>query len=320
MKNRIFTLALALLLVLCLSLPALADTGYTGEINPETGEPYGEDAVRDTGDRVALSGSMYYDWTTHDYVYPIPGSLGEVHVGAADGMVLTSPVAIVPGTDTSVTVHHNGSEYKGNLYNCSEAGEYVISALVGGTTRRLMSFTLVGRSTSVLHTFVVPDGFYIIDAMREGESVYVDRYSVDMEAEGLYSIEYECSATNLVYKLETTIDRTPPSLSFRGKVDPQGRVRSKVEFEGLQYGDTIYMTRSGTAAAPELKSDGTGVVYDPGAYAMIVTDAAGNSVEYDFIILQYLDLQSWAFFLLVLAIFAAVISYIIVRRKRLKIG
>ena len=320
MKKRITTLALVLLLLLCLSLPALADTGYTGEINPETGEPYGEDAAKDSGDRVALSGSMFYDWTTHDYAYPIADSLGEVHVTAADGMILTTPVTIRPGTDASVSVYLNGSEYTGSLSSCTEAGEYVISALIGGTTRKLMGFTLVGKTTNAVHTFVAPDGFYIIDAQRNGESVYLDRYTADMEEEGAYTIEYECSATNIVYKLETSIDRTPPSLTFQGKADGQGRIRSRLDFQGLASGDRIYLNRSGTVTAPELNGDGTGAIYDPGNYVMIVTDAAGNSVEYKFIILQYLNVQSWAFFLLVFAVVAAVITYIVVQRKRLKIG
>ena len=320
MKKRIAALALTLLVLLGLSLPAAADTGYTGEINPETGEPFGDDASQVTGDRVALSGTMLYDWTTHDYAYPIADSLGEVHVSVADGMALTTPVTIQPGSDASVTVYCNGREYTGSLSSCSEVGEYVISVLVGGTTRRLMGFTLVGKTTNLLHTFVVPDGFYIVSAERDGENVYLDRYSVDMEAEGSYRIEYECTATNLVYRLETTIDRTPPSLVFRGKLDSQGRVRSKLEFEGLENGDRIYLSRSGTQVVPELNGDGTGTIYDPGTYVMVVTDAAGNNVEYDFIILQYLNLQSWAFFLLLFAVVAVVIAYIVIQRKRLKIG
>ena len=41
MKQKFITLALALLALFALSLPAAADTGYTGPINPETGEVLG---------------------------------------------------------------------------------------------------------------------------------------------------------------------------------------------------------------------------------------------------------------------------------------
>ena len=196
----------------------------------------------------------------------------------------------------------------------------MVSALVGGQPKRLMSFTLLGKTSNLLHDFVVPDGFYILEAMRDGESIYEDRYSLNLEPEGVYYIEYECSSTNLVYKLETTVDRTPPGLVFQGKLDSQGRVRSKLEFRGLEPDDRIYLERSGEAVVPELNSDGTGTVYDPGNYRMLVMDAAGNSVQYDFIILQYFDLQSWMFFLLVVLVVCAVAAYIILQRKRLKIG
>ena len=122
------------------------------------------------------------------------------------------------------------------------------------------------------------------------------------------------------YKLNLTVDRTPPALLFSGKLDRQGRVRSKLDFQGLQNGDRIYLTRSGNVVEPELNGDGTGTVYDPGNYVMIVTDSAGNSVEYDFIILQYFNLQSWVFFILVVAVIAGVVGYVLVQRKRLKIG
>ena len=321
MKHRIISLALALLALLMLTLPALAaDTGYSGVIDPETGEPYDEETPESYGDRTALTKRMFYDWSTHAYVYPVTDALGEVHVSAADGMVLTTPVYIQPTAEASVVVYYNGSEYTGSLSSCSGAGEYVVSALVGGQPKRLMSFTLLGKTSNLLHDFVVPDGFYILEAMRDGESIYEDRYSLNLEPEGVYYIEYECSSTNLVYKLETTVDRTPPGLVFQGKLDSQGRVRSKLEFRGLEPDDRIYLERSGEAVVPELNSDGTGTVYDPGNYRMLVMDAAGNSVQYDFIILQYFDLQSWMFFLLVVLVVCAVAAYIILQRKRLKIG
>ena len=321
MKHRIISLALALLALLMLTLPAAAaDTGYTGVVDPETGEPYDDETPESYGDRTGLTKNMYYDWSSHDYVYPVSGSLGEVHVNAADGMVLTTPVYVRAGSDASVFVYLNGSEYTGSLNSCSAAGEYVVSALVGGQQKRLMSFTLLGKTSNLMHNFVVPDGFYVLEATRNGESAYEDRYSVDMEPEGAYTIEYECSSTNLIYKLETVVDRTPPALVFQGKQDKQGRIRSKLDFSGLASGDRIYLERSGEAVAPELNGDGGGTIYDPGSYTMLVMDAAGNTTRYDFIILQYFNLQSWMFFLAVVLVIAAVTAYIVLQRKRLKIG
>ena len=320
MKRYIALLALlALLPALCLPAAA-ADTDYTGVVDPETGEAYTEEASASGSGRIALSGTMYYDWTFHEYVYPIADSLGEVRASAADGMVLSTPVSVDPGSDASVKVFYNGSEYSGNLRNLNQAGEYVVSAQVGGQNQRLLGFTLVGGTTNVLHTFVAPDGFYILSAERDGEDIYMDRYNVDMEPEGDYVIEYECGPTDMVYKLEVRIDRTPPALSFSGRIDSQGRVRSRLDFSGMESGGSIYLTRSGEAVEVEVDSEGFGSVPEPGNYAMIVTDAAGNRVEYDFIILQYFNLQSWIFFLIVIASLGTLAGYILVKRKRLKIG
>ena len=53
---------------------------------------------------------------------------------------------------------------------------------------------------------------------------------------------------------------------------------------------------------------------------MLVQDSAGNITEYDFIIMQYFNMQSWVFFLLVIAAVAAVGIYVLAQKKRLKIA
>ena len=321
MKHKLIILALCAVALLALCVPALAaDTGYTGPVDPETGNPEGETGQQDAGSRTALSATMYYDWNTHDFAFPIPDTLGEVHSNAADGMVLTTPVYLTLSGDVPVEVYRNGAAYTGDRGRIDAVGTYSVSASVGTQSRRLLSFTLVGSSTNALHSFLAPDGFFVREAARDGNPIYADRFSLSMETEGSYAVEYECSATDIVYKLETTIDRTPPALQFEGSADRQGRIRSALKFSGLQNGDGIYLTRFGEQVQPIFNGDGTGEVHDPGNYTMTVFDSAGNTVDYQFIILQYYNLQSWVFFLLVAAVLAAVVAYIIVKRRRLKVA
>ena len=320
MKETI-SLALCVLLLLLPWTTALASyNDYSGPLDPETYEPsYTSDEQSSTG-RVALSGSMYYDWTSRDYVYPTGDGQGDIHASVADGMVVTSPARVYTSGNVDLTAYLNGQVYTGNLSSMGATGEYVLSAAVNGQEQRVMGFTVTGDISNTVHTFVVPDGFVILDATRDGENAYEDRYSLSMEAEGLYVIEYQCQATSEIYRYTTQIDRTPPALTFSGRADREGRLRSQLDYSGLETGDTVYLTRSGVAVAPVLNGDGTGVIYDPGNYVMTVTDVAGNQVEYNFIILQYFNLQSWAFFLMVLAALVAVVVYVVIRRKRLKIG
>ena len=322
MVRKLLALALcALLGCVCLSaglFAAAADLDYTGVIDPESGEPAAEGS--EGSDRSALSGSMYYDWHTYDYVYPVSDSLGQVHSSAADGMVLTVPVSVWAENRVSIVVYADGAEYTGDLSRISAPGKYQVSAQVEGQNRRLFSFTLVGSSTNAIHTFLAPDGFYITEALRDGESIYLDRFSVGMEEEGDYEITYECPATDYKYTLKTRIDRTAPGLLFQGTVDRRGRIRSQLDFSGLEEGDSIYLTRSGEQVIPVLNGDGTGTIFDPGIYRMLVTDPAGNTVEYSFIILQYLNTQSWLLLLIVGATLAALIVYLVLQRRRLRIG
>ena len=322
MVRKLLTLALcALLCFLCLSaglFDAAADVDYTGVVDPESGEPAAEGSGG--ADRTALSDSMYFDWLTYDYVYPISDTLGQVHSSAADGMVLTVPVSVRAENRANIVVYADGVEYTGDLTRISAPGRYQVSAQAEGQNRRLFTFTLVGSSTNAIHTFLAPDGFYITDALKDGESIYLDRFSVNMEEEGDYEITCECPDTDYTYTLKTRIDRTPPGLLFKGTMDRQGRIRSQLDFSGLEPGDSVYLTRSGAQVAPVLNGDGTGTIFDAGIYRMLVSDPAGNSVEYNFIILQYLNFQSWLFFLIVGVTLAAVIVYLALQRRRLKIG
>ncbi|MBO5517427.1 MAG: hypothetical protein J6A42_05055 [Firmicutes bacterium] len=318
---RAFLAALLICLLAGGSVFAI-DTTYDGYLDPVTGDPLNGTTSYEAedGSRTIVTDGVYYDWNLHTYVYPIAGTLGEVYSDAADGMVLGESVAVSCTDDVTIRVYRDGEEVPGDLSNLNVPGSYVVNLDQGGNTRRMLGFTLVGSRTNAIHTFRTPEGFYISSVTMDGETVYTDRYSLDMELEGEYTVEYTCMATDMPYTLSTTIDRTPPVLTFRGKMDENNRMRSALLFEGLQQGDTIYLLRSGEHVQPTLNGDGTGAVYDPGNYIMRVFDAAGNETEYTFTILMYFNASSLAFFALVLAVVIAVIAYIIINRKRLKIG
>ncbi|MCR4725409.1 MAG: hypothetical protein K5772_08245 [Clostridia bacterium] len=299
------------------------NTDYSGELDPLTNLPVGSGTAGLTGDsvsRVPIYGNTYYDWNLHSFVYQVEGTLTEIYSDAADGMVSSSPVSVTATENSTIMVFRDGTQLSGDFSNLNTPGNYVVSAPSGSGNKKVFSFTIVGGRTNALHTFEVPDGFYVASVEKDGEVRFTDRYTVDMEEEGAYTVEYECMATDLSYTLQTVIDRTPPELSFRGKMDENNRMRSALLFSGLQEGDSIVLLRSGEEVLPTLNGDGTGGVYDPGNYVMRVYDAAGNMAEYTFTILIYLNRYSVFFIGIVLLTAAAVAGYIIFQRKRLKIG
>lgn len=319
---RAFLAALLICLLAGGSVFAI-DTTYDGYLDPVTGLPMDESggvSGEESGSRTIVTDGVYYDWSLHCFVYPIAGTLNEVYTDAADGMVLGDPVAVSASENVVLSVYRDGEEITGDLSNLNVPGTYVVNLVQGSNSRRMFSFTLVGSQTNILHTFRTPDGFYISNVTKDDEIVYSDRYSLDMELEGAYTVEYTCMATDLTYTISTVIDRTPPVLSFKGKMDENNRMRSALLFEGLQQGDSIYLLRGGEPVQPVLNGDGTGGVYDSGNYIMRVYDAAGNETEYVFTILMYFNASALAFFGLVLLVVVLVIVYVVMQRRRLKIG
>jgi len=317
--RRLAALLAALLLAISLAPAAFADTSYTGPIDPETNEPVA-DSRSEGRSQTALSDSCYYDRTTHDFAYPLSGVLTEVHASVADGMYVSTAVSVNDSGDGSVLIYKDGSPYTGDATNIRDIGSYTVSYRQGGSTRRLFSFNIIGKTTNLIHQFEVPDGFYITEAIRDEADIYQDRFTLDMEPEGHYTVTYEGLSTDLTYTLDVTIDRTPPALEFQGRVDSRQRVHSALSFSGMEEGDTIYLLQDGTEVEPELDYDGTGRILDPGNYIMRVYDAAGNMKEYSFTIMMYFNASSWLFFLLVIGVVAGVAVYIYLKRKKLKIG
>lgn len=300
-----------------------ADPNYTGTLDPLTGEPVntGEPLSGTTGGRVQVSSGVEYDFDHHRFVYDLGVNQGELRSTVVDGMVLGEAVSIDYTKDAPVSVYFNGKPVDGDLTRLAEVGDYVVTAQGDGRTRQLLHFIIVGKTTNAVHTFEVPDGFYVEEATRDGEDVYLDRYSVNMEEEGHYVVNYACFSTGVGYSLETDIDRTPPELTLSGKFNEEMRTRSAVKFTGLQEGDTVSVVNMGTAVKPELSSDGRGgALYDEGNYTLTVYDAAGNSTAYEFVILTYFDANSIVFFVLVLLCIGGVAAYVIVKSKKLKIG
>ncbi len=314
---------LLLILALCLPLRAAASSiDYSGALDPQTNEPVRSDDP-ETGPasgRVPLSSTMAYDWNTHDFVFSVGNSLNEIHCSAADGMIVDKPVTLSTGADNSIIVFRNGSEYTGSLSTIKDVGDYVVSSQQAGDKVRVMSFMIVGKTTNAVTIFSPPDGFYLTEVTRDEQPVYFDRYNARMDLEGLYHVEYECIATDVVYTLDTTIDRTPPSLTFEGRINDEWQVRSALKFSGLEPGGSIVLNRGGVRVQPEINADGTGAVYDTGTYVMQVFDAAGNMTEYRFAILTYFTVSSLIFIALAVVILVGVTVYILVKRKNLRIG
>jgi len=311
--------ALCVLAVLCaLCAPAFAeiDPYYSGTVDSVTGEAT-EGSDTPSATRIRITNNMYYDREARSFIYPTGVSTYEVRASVADGMVVTEPVEISVDEGVELTLIRNGTVLEeSDLSHIADVGKYSVSVRVIDTTETLFSFAIVGAATNLPGGYTMPDGFYIIDATVNDEPADFDRNFIGMEQEGLYDVEYVCPDTAIHYHLMTTIDRTPPQVTLDGKLDKNGRFHSAVQVGGLQAGDSVAMTRDGTAV--DFPADGR--LTEAGVYQMQFYDAAGNAVAAQFTILVYLDLNSLLFFALVCVSLAGVLAYILVKRKKLKVA
>lgn len=333
--KRIIPLALCAALLLC--APALAapedgatdgtahgsaaenrfvgEIGYSGVVDAETG--YAPGATHGDETRVELSDTMYYDREAQVFVFPLDGG-AELRAGAADGMIVSEPVALSAEGELDVTVYRNGEAFEPENGVADQIGEYVVNRADGGMERRVMGFTVVGESTNAVTAYSMPEGFLVRDATLNGEEAPYDRYRVDMMAEGAYHIEYRCPLAGLERTLDVTVDRTAPELLLDGRLDGGGRVRSAVEFQALEDGVAIGVTRDGEPQRV-LLSGGAGRLTDTGSYVVNVTDPAGNTTTYEFTIVLYLDTNAAIFLALASLALAGVLGYVLWRRKNLRV-
>ncbi len=306
----------ALLCTLCAPAFAEIDPYYSGTVDTVTGEATGGEAAA-SATRIRITNSMYYDRDLRNFIYPTGVSTYEVRATVADGMIVTEPVEIIADEGAEVTLTRNGTVLTDtDLSHIADVGKYSVSVRVIDTTVTLFSFTIVGAATNLPGGYTMPEGFYIVGATVNEEEADYDRNFIGMEQEGAYDVEYVCPDTAIHYHLMTVIDRTPPQVTLDGKLDKNGRFHSAVQVGGLQPGDSVAMTRDGTAIA--FPSDG--VLSEAGMYQMRFYDAAGNAVAAQFTILVYLDLNSLLFFALVCVSLAGVLGYILVKRKHLKVA
>ena len=309
--QKTITLVLTAILTLLLCLPVFA-TDPAGDAGGDVNVP-----VPAEDGRSWLTNSMYYDTAARLFCYPVENSRSEIRANVADGMIVTNPVSI---QGVSVMLYQDGRLWNGDAANVTEPGEYVVMAEVAGKSTRIFTFPLVGSATSTVYAYHLPAGMYVNEAERDGEPIPYERASVPMQEDGLYHVVYECISTGVIYELSINVDRTPPELEFSGEIDENHRVHSALRFSGVQEGDIIKATLDGVSIDVYVNADGTGELPDSGRYIITVYDAAGNSTEYGYTVLLYLNASSLSFFLLLAACVLAIIVYVIIKRKRLEIG
>ncbi len=314
MIKRSFLLSLLVTVLLgAFCAPAYAEFGYSGPLDPETGEPLQSSAGSDAcSDRITVAEGVYYDRNRLGYVYTISNST-QLLCTVVNGMVVQEEVRVEPDSGVEVTVYRNGTALsEPDLTHIYETGDYVVEADVNGQRHQVLSFSVVGDVTCRLSGYTMPDGFAITEATLDGEETYYNRDYVSMAQEGHYVVDYRCDRSGLTYELDVTVDTTPPVLAL-SELNEKNQARGPVSLADIEDGASISITLDGKQISYKQQ------LTESGEYQIVLMDEAGNVTQYAFTILIYFDLNSLLFFSIALVAVVAVAAYIVISRKRLTV-
>ena len=118
-------------------------------------------------------------------------------------------------------------------------------------------------------------------------SVSIDqdgKQKVYLAETGSYNVELKDLLTGIIYMLDISIDHTAPNVVLVG-VDDGGTTRENITVMGLEKGDHVDIYRGkelifSKTATKEVTDPP--YLSEPGSYRLVVSDEAGNTVEYEF--------------------------------------
>lgn len=308
---------ITVLLVLCLCLlPVLTcgatsvydDINYSGVLGSFYDDGTGESSVANT--RITISDTCSYDSSKRLYYYST--NLGYITSDTFDGMMTTGSVKILAPEELTVTLFCDGQAVETDLTDIKEPGRYSLRySDNNGMDATVLSFTIVAPVTCSAGAYTLPAGFAVDTLTKDGEQIPAPAAYVPFEEDGIYRVEYHCTATGIRYTLNITVDTVPPEITLSGLKN--GSAWGPVTVSDIEKNGTVLVFRDGQA------EDFTEKLTKSGRYELVAVDEAGNKTSYSFTIMIYLNAGSFIFFLVLVLIAAGVGAYIILSRKKLRI-
>ena len=310
MKKSLF---LIIILTLCLTFVSAffvwAEDNESEAADGDVSEDVTEEEVEK--ETVTVSGEIYYNRTTGMFYFPVSDSQEYVSANIMDGMVTASKVILNIPSDLYISVYRNGKEYTYDGTSVSTAGSYSVNCTKSGTVVQICSFTIVGSVTGKLEGYRMPSNFAVKSVAIDGVAVDFDRTYVDFTEEGNYSVEYCCVPTGEIYTLNIGIDHTAPTLKLEAVKN--GSASGPVDISDVEKGAKLVVKRNGKTV------NESGTLTKSGNYILILTDAAGNSTQYQFTIQVYFNTNSIIIFIIIILGIGALLFYIYKSRTGLKV-
>ena len=193
-----------------------------------------------------------------------------------------------------ISVKRDGVEIENDSMTFDEHGYYEVTLEDRIGNQTVVKFYIIGHAFKDF-TYVADEGYAITDVWFTVDGFklsYVGDVTIGADGKQSYSLKdvgtYELVITELAtsktHRFSVTIDRTPPAATLVG-VEDGGRTREPVTLSGVEIGDLVEVYRNGELV---FSKRATSEVVDPpyiessGDFRVVITDEAGNSVEYTF--------------------------------------
>ena len=319
--NKYFSVgvaAVAIAMLLGTYTPVYADepSEYSIEITPEmqqngtSGLDSSDGETSDNSGRITITNDVLYDSQLGEYMYS-SGS-GYIYSTALNNMITQDSVQITADTGVEFTVYKDGDEVKLSESNMvSDTGSYTVMTTSSGVDTAILSFTIIDDAINSPLSYDLPSTCVVTYETLDGEELESGNRSIDLSAEGQYEIEYMCVRNSMSYSLSFEVDHTAPTLTLNGLKG--NKARNKVTITDYEEDATITIQKDGNNISSRTE------ITQPGSYTVSITDDAGNSSVYSFYILFYLNAGGITFGMVAVIAIIAVIVYLYVSRKRMRV-
>ena len=238
----------------------------------------------------------------------------EFYCNIPAGMVTTNNVKLEYPDAIEYKLLKDGEEQTSYAFGnaLTEDGEYTLLIYDGDDENPAkFEFTIIGKYAGTITKYTVPDGCKIEKAMFGKNEIRVNGNSVDLGAEGEYTLDISCG----IYKWTEsfTLDNTPPEFKVNG-LDDEGKAYGSVFIELISDDiDTYTIIKDGDPVRKSLE------LTDAGKYYVTVYDKAGNSFSQTFDIIYQMNAMAIVAVALGGALIIAGVVFFIITRKKFNI-
>lgn len=206
----------------------------------------------------------------------------DIQATVGNGVISNDDVSIIAGEKVNLIATKDGSEFTYTLGTAiTEEGVYKITVHDTYGNSKIFAFQIVKGIKTKLD-YILGSDVEITSVDRNGEVFILNGNRLNFTEDGIYSIT--CKSEGKQYTFTLALDTTAPTVDLNG-VKNGGTTGKPVTIENLSEAATIEVYKDGELIEYELGEK----LSEYGSYRVVVSDANGNTNEYNFTLKYKMD-------------------------------